>query len=127
MPKFLVLANGNMFIGLDRHAQVRDLYFPHVGLENHTGGYYTHKLGLWTPERFAWMDDPDWQTDINYISDTLSGLTTATNPNLGLKVDITDVIYNEKDIFVRQVDITNLRDQPRLVKMFFHRIFRLVW
>lgn len=125
MPKFLVLSNGNFFIGLDRRAQVRDIYYPYVGLENQTSGQYVHKLGVWTDNGFAWFDDPAWSIDINYLPDTLAGRVVATHPNLQVRLDFTDVIYNEKDIFIREVDVTNLADRPRLVKVFFHHQLEL--
>src|SRR3989344_1290896 len=120
MPKFLVLSNGSFLVGLDRRAQVHDLYFPHVGLENHTGGHYMHKIGIWTHSRFSWLDDGEWQASIDYLPDTLAGHTTAIHPDMQVKLEFTDVVYNEKDIFLREINVTNLGDHPRLVKIFFH-------
>lgn len=120
MPKFLVLSNGSFLVGLDRRAQVRDLYFPHVGLENHTGGHFMHKIGIWTHSRFSWLDDDQWQVTVDYLPDTLAGHITALNPDMQVKLEFTDVVYNEKDIFVREINVTNLGDHPRLVKIFFH-------
>ena len=38
MAKAFVLGNGSMMIGLGRDGLVYDLYYPYVGLENHTAG-----------------------------------------------------------------------------------------
>ncbi len=46
MPKSLVLGNGNMLITFDKRAQVKDFYFPYVGLENQAGSLFTHRIGL---------------------------------------------------------------------------------
>ena len=120
MPKLLVLSNGNLLIGLDHRAQVHDLYFPYVGLENQTGGHYIHKLGVWVDNQFRWLDDSRWQVSIDYQTDTMAGLTTATHPDLQISLEMTDVVYNEKDIFLRRFRVTNLAAHPRTVKLFFH-------
>ena len=120
MPKFLVLSNGNLLVGLDKSAQVRDLYYPYVGLENQTGGQYTHMIGVWTHSRFTWLSDPSWQIDINYQPDTLASKISAINTDMQVRLDFTDIVYNEKDIFIREINVTNLGDHPRLIKLFFH-------
>jgi oligosaccharide amylase len=120
MPKHLVLSNGNLLIGLDRRGQVWDIYYPYVGLENQTGGHYYHRLGVWSDGKFSWFDDPAWNININYESETLVGQITATNDYLGLKIEITDVVYNEKDIYIRQFNVSNITSSPKLVKLFFH-------
>ena len=43
MAKSLSLGNGSLLVNLDEFAHVRDLYFPHVGLENHVGGHFFEK------------------------------------------------------------------------------------
>lgn len=124
MPKALVLSNGNLLIGFDKTGQVRDFFFPYVGMENHTAGRQ-HRIGIWVDNRFSWISDSGWVTSINYSPDSLTGNFVATNDGLGIKLESTDVIYNEKDIFIREVKVTNLSDHPRLVKLFFHQQFEI--
>ena len=38
MPRDIPVGNGRMLVTFDQHYQIRDLYFPHVGQENHAGG-----------------------------------------------------------------------------------------
>src|SRR5258708_24218084 len=38
MPRDLPLGNGDLLVTFDSRYQLRDIYFPQVGLENHTGG-----------------------------------------------------------------------------------------
>ena len=45
MSKAFVLGNGSMMIGLGRDGLVYDLYYPYVGLENHTAGGNVHRVG----------------------------------------------------------------------------------
>ena len=125
MPKTLVLSNGNLLIGYDRFAQVRDFYFPYVGLENHTGGHFVHRIGFWIDGRFSWMDDPAWQISIDYQPDSLVSLVKAFHPDLQLELAFIDTVYNEKDIFLRQVVITNHASHARKIKIYFNQQFEI--
>ena len=37
MPRDLPVGNGQMLVNFDRHYRIRDLYYPHIGEENHGG------------------------------------------------------------------------------------------
>ena len=37
MPRDIPVGNGHLLVTFDNHYQIRDLYFPHVGQENHAG------------------------------------------------------------------------------------------
>ena len=82
MARFINLGNGEMLIGLDNHGQVRDLYFPYVGLENHVDGHYVHKIGVWVDNRFSWLDDGHWHVTINYLKDTMASYLVAVHADL---------------------------------------------
>lgn len=125
MPKSLVLGNGNILIGLDKKAQVRDLYFPYVGLENQAGSLYVHKIGVFVDGQFSWLEDDGWNIYINYQEDTLVSDIQCTNTNLNLRIDFNDAVYNEKNIFIRKVTVHNLAYNKRTVKLFFHQEFEL--
>jgi len=47
MSRSFVLSNGELCVALDHHGLVRDLYYPHVGLEDHVRGHYIHRIGVW--------------------------------------------------------------------------------
>lgn len=125
MARYINLGNGNLLIGLDAFGQVRDLYFPYVGLENHVDGHYVHKIGVWVDSRFSWIDDGSWQIKINYVSDTMASDIIAVNPNLQLQLNFTDIVYNEKDIFIRKLVLKNLDAVSRRVKVYFHQEFEI--
>lgn len=125
MPKSIVLGNGNMLIGLDKSGQVRDFYFPYVGLENQAGSLYIHRIGVWVDGQLSWFDDPSWNIYINYQEETLVSDIQAVNNNLKLKIDFNDAVYNEKNIFLRQVTVQNLADSDRQIKIFFHQEFEI--
>ena len=38
MPRDIPIGNGSLLVSFDQTYQLRDLYWPHVGQENHAGG-----------------------------------------------------------------------------------------
>ncbi|MEK7504757.1 MAG: glycoside hydrolase family 15 protein [Patescibacteria group bacterium] len=125
MAKSLSIGNGTVLVNLDERAQVRDFYFPHVGLENQVGGHFAHRVGVWVDGQFSWTADPDWQVRVEWEIDFMAGRTLAENKRLGVRLAIQDIVYNEKNIFVRKVLITNLSNQVREIRLFFHQQFEL--
>lgn len=119
MPRHLVLSNGNLLVGLDDRATVRDLYFDRVGQENHAGGH-PQKVGLSVDGHTWWLDDPSWQVVTDYLPETLVGKITAENNQAQLRVVFEDCIYNESNIFIRKVTVENLADRDRDVDIFFY-------
>ncbi|MBI3485396.1 glycoside hydrolase family 15 protein [Candidatus Daviesbacteria bacterium] len=125
MPKSLVLGNGNILITLDKRGQVRDFYFPYVGLENQAGSLFVHRIGIFVDNQFSWFDDESWEIHINYQEETLVSDIQAVNTKLQVRVDLNDVVYNETNIFIRKAKIYNLADSKRKIKIFFHQEFEM--
>ncbi len=119
------LANGQMLILMDDRAQVRDFYFPYVGLENHMGGQFKHRIGVHVDTEIRWLDDPSWQINVNCQGETLASSITAVNDHLQIKLEFHDTIYNEKNIFIRRVTVTNLASAERTIKVFFGHEFHI--
>jgi len=119
MPRNLVVGNGNLLINFDTHYHIRDIYYPYVGKENHAGGCVS-RTGIWVDGRFAWIDSPEWQKEMTYESGSLVTRVIAANSALGLTLTFSDFVDFDSDIFMRRVDITNHRDYPRDVRLFFH-------
>lgn len=114
-----------MFLALDHHGQVQDLYFPYVGLENHLAGGCVHKIGVWVDGVFSWLDGPGWAFSIDYQHETLASNIRAVHQGLGLELKFIDVVYNESTIFLRTVTISNKSAARRSVKIFFHQQFHI--
>ena len=58
MARPIVLSNGNMHVGINKFGLVHDLYYPYVGLENHSAGKdLRHKVGIWVDGSVSWLDD----------------------------------------------------------------------
>ncbi len=121
----LVLGNGNMLVCFDRDGLVRDFYFPYVGLENHVGKERVHKIGIWVDGRFSWLSDSSWEKNIDYEKETLASRITARNQDLGIEILFTDIVYNEKNIFIRRASVSNLGNGVRTVKIFFNQEFQI--
>lgn len=125
MPKSLVLGNGNIFVGLDNNAQVKDFYFPYVGLENQVGFENEHMIGVFVDGNFSWVTTNSWDIKIRDKEETMASNITAENHNLLIKIEFTDVVYNESNIFMRKLKVFNLSDRKREVKIFFYQRFIL--
>jgi GH15 family glucan-1,4-alpha-glucosidase len=59
MPRHLVLGNGKILINLDQNLQMRDIYFPYVGQQNHVQGH-ANRLGASINGSFSWLSSNDW-------------------------------------------------------------------
>lgn len=124
MPRDLVLSNGSLLVSFDGQYNVRDLFFPHVGEENHTVGDVC-RTGLWVDGRFFWIDDPAWQRTLHYAPSTLVTEVTAHNPEVGITLNFSDGVDFDRNLFLRQVRITNEGTEERRARLFFHYDFHL--
>ncbi len=125
MPKAVVLGNGNILVGLDSFGQVRDFYFPYVGLENHVGGHFVHRIGVWVDGRFRWISDPSWQVKADCDCEAFLGTIVARNESLQIELEFRDIVYNEKNILVRRVVVKNFGGDGRDIRLFFAHEFEI--
>ena len=124
MAKSLILANGNIFVGLNASGFVSDFFFPYVGVENHVRGE-AHRVGVWYQHKLSWLDDGSWDIEIDLVQKTFIGLMKCTHKHTGLTLTITNVVYNEKNIFLREIEVTNVNDHTEDIKLFFHQVFSI--
>lgn len=124
MPRALVLGNGKLTVCLDRFGFVRDFYFPYVGLENHVAGH-KHRIGVMINGTYSWLDDGSWQISLGYKPETMVGYLVYKNNQLGVSISMEDIVYNEENIFLRQVDVYNHTEKHIDVKIFFHQVFHI--
>lgn len=124
MPE-IVLGNGKTLIGVDENAELSDLYFPFVGLENHVGGKFRHRLGVFVDGKLSWLSDDSWRIEIKAGHETMSGEIKAVSESMGIELYFEDVLYNEKNIFMRQIKIKNTWDYKRQIKLFFGHEFEI--
>jgi len=125
MPRDLPVGNGNLLINFDANYNIRDIYYPYVGKENHSEGCVS-RSGVWVDGHFTLIDDPGWRKNMVYESGALVTEVTATNDELRLILTFHDVVDFHRDIFLRRVDITNHENRPRDVRLFFHYDLRIL-
>src|SRR3989344_2243487 len=125
MAKALSLGNGSILVNLDARVQVRDFYFPYIGLENQVGGELVHRVGVWADGQLSWTSADEWQIKIETDENALVGRTVARHPKLAVELNFTDLVYNEKDVLHRQVQVRNLADREREIKIFFGQQFEM--
>ncbi|MCC6290506.1 glycoside hydrolase family 15 protein [Candidatus Nomurabacteria bacterium] len=125
MSRALVLGNGQILVNLDTAGQVRDFYFPHVGLENQLGGHYVHRVGVFVDGRLSWTSDDTWKIKIDYEDGTFASNISAVNERFEVSIMFNDLVYNEKNIFVRKLIVKNMAQHERDIKIFFAQQFEL--
>jgi GH15 family glucan-1,4-alpha-glucosidase len=125
MPKSIVLGNGNILICFDESGRVSDFYFPFVGLENHIGVDSYNNIGVWVDSQFSWLNDITWKVKIDCEDESLASNISAVNDSLGIELRFNDIVYNEMNIFIRSIEVRNLKDKKREVKIYFHHQFLL--
>lgn len=122
----LILSNGSLLVALDNFGEVRDFYFPHVGLENHEGGVLSHKLGVYCDGAMSWLsEDTRWDISVLSSEDALEGNIIAINTELEVQLVFKDIVYNERPIFLRQVILSNLSSRDREIKFFAGHEFEI--
>ncbi len=120
-----MLGNGSLLVGLDYFGQVKDFYFHYAGLENHSGHNLVHKIGIFVDDTFSWLDNGTWNITIESEKDMMASSILFRNDELGLELHFSDCVYNEKNVFIREVTCKNLFARTRKVKLFFNQQFNI--
>ena len=118
MPRELVLGNGQLLINYDAGLNMRDLYFPYVGWENHIGGN-RNSIGVFTDATFSWLDGEGWHRHVNYMSETLVTKCIVFHPELKLKMTINDAVHFRHNIILKKIRVTNVSSKKREIRAFF--------
>lgn len=122
----IVLSNGELCVALDERAQVRDIYYPHVGFEDHVRGHYVHRVGVWVDGTLSWLgEDSAWDITVSSEVDALASAVSARHAVLGVELTMTDIVYNERAVFIRRIGIKNTSDKNRVVKLFMAHQFEI--
>jgi oligosaccharide amylase len=124
VPRDLPLGNGTLLVNFDGNYFLRDLYFPHVGAENHTGGH-PFRFGLWRSGRFAWLDDPGWDRSLRFRDETMVTDVTLSHDGLGVELSCADAVDFHENVYVRHVRVRCVGGQAGLVRLFFHQDFHI--
>lgn len=127
MARPIVLGNGELHVGLNKYGLVHDFYYPYVGFENHAAGAnLRHKVGVWVDGTLSWLDDKDqWTFTFGYPHTSLIGHTLAKNETLGIIIEFDDCVDAEISVFMRNIHVVNLHDQPRVIRLFMYQAFAI--
>ncbi len=119
MPRDLPLGNGRLAVTFDATYSLSDIYFPHVGTENHA--YRSHsKLGVWVDGQFGWLDDADWQRSLLYAEDSLVTHVEVLSERLGVAIIIEDAVDFDQNVLLRRFTVRSTRCRPMEVRLFLH-------
>jgi len=118
------VGNGSLLVNFDDKYQIRDIYFPHVGQENHTEGF-PFRFGVWADGAFSWVFSDDWTRELKYLPDTLVTDVTLINEKLGVEITCNDTVAGRENIYLRQINVRDTKGLPREIRIFLHHDFRL--
>lgn len=119
MPRDLPIGNGSLLVNFDRTYTLRDIYYPHVGQENHTDGH-PNRFGVWADGDFAWLGDDDWQRELRYADASLVTRVVCRSERLGLELVCADCVDVGRTVYLKRVEVRDLRGQQRSVRLFQH-------
>lgn len=123
MPKDIPVSNGSLLLNFDSDYQIRDVYFPFIGQENHASGH-PFRFGVWVDGQYSWMG-PEWKKDLRYQNESLVTDVTLKNEALGLELRCSDVVDFDLNIYIRKLEVRNLKDTRRQARLFFSHDFYL--
>lgn len=123
MPKDIPVSNGNLLFNFDSDYQIRDVYFPFIGQENHSKGN-PFRFGVWVDGRCSWMG-PEWKKDLRYHDNSLVTNVFLKNEALGLELCCSDVVDIDLNVYIKKIEVTNLEEKERQVRLFFSHDFHL--
>jgi GH15 family glucan-1,4-alpha-glucosidase len=135
----LVLGNGRILICEDDGGTIKDVYFPHVGLENHGHSVRAGICDLDESRRCSWFEG--WNPVLRYKSsfreDFLKGSaiqvgdpkldeegfvhglisnigeTVFRNPGMGIEVAFLDAVHPSANVFSRIFEVRNISETKR--------------
>jgi GH15 family glucan-1,4-alpha-glucosidase len=123
MPKDIPVSNGNLLFNFGPDYQIRDVYFPFIGQENHSKGA-PFRFGVWVDGRCSWTG-PEWEKDLRYHDDSLVTDVFLKNESMGLVLRCHDVVDVDQNVFIKKIEVENLQDNERQVRLFFCHDFHL--
>lgn len=126
MARPIILSNGELHVGINAYGLVHDLYFPYVGLENHSAGQNTrHKVGVWIDGHLSWLDDGSWEFSFHLSDEALVGHVKAKHQGLQVVLEFDDFVDATKNVFFRNVHVVNLATEQREIRLFMHQAFAI--
>ena len=136
MPRDIPVGNGQLLVCFDQHYQIRDLYYPHVGQENHAGGGPC-RFGVWaaipqTPvtqtdrrKRRLFWSNQGWNIQLRYLPGSLTTDVAMRHEQLAVELRCNDAVDFHRPLLVRRIEVTNHDKRLREVALFHHNNFNM--
>jgi glucoamylase len=122
LPRDLPIGNDKYLVMFDRNYQIADIYYPHVGMENHALGHI-FRLGVFIDGKFSWTSS--WVKKLDYLEDTLVTDVTLDNQELELTLRCNDCVDMVSPIYLKSIELNNSAVIDRDVRIFFAHDFYL--
>ena len=123
MPKDIPVSNGNLLFNFDSDYQIRDVYFPLIGQENHSKGA-PFRFGVWVDGQCSWMGS-EWEKDLRYHDNSLVTDVFLKNDSLGLELRCHDVVDVDLNVYIKKIEVADLKGRERQVRLFLNHDFHL--
>ena len=68
---------------------------------------------------------PDWKKDLRYQNESLVTDVFLKNEALGLELRCSDGVDLDLNIYIKKIEVTNLKDKARQARLFFSHDFYL--
>ena len=123
----IVLGNGAMLVAIDFNANIRDLYYPYVGEENHTGyPGFGIKMGVYEGEHgsFSWIDH-NWKKEFLYIRDTLVSDIILTNERIGIRIRINSFVDHQMNAYIKRIVVENISPITKEFRIFIAHDYKI--
>ena len=126
MPRSLIVGNGSLLATYDENLQMRDIYYPYVGMEDHTSYGDVHKVGVWVKDKgFSWFSDDNWEIQPNYKPETLVTHSLLRNEKLGIMITSEDYVHPVRNILMREFHMVSTDGEEKEVRLFFNHDFHI--
>ena len=117
MARDIPVGNGQMLVAYDTNGLIKDVYYPHVGQENHAGGA-PFRVGVWEDGLFDWLPN-GWQCEVGYLDDTLVTRVVWTHAERGLRLEFNDAVDFRESILLRKITVSETSGCKRMLRLFF--------
>ncbi|HJH29641.1 MAG TPA: glycoside hydrolase family 15 protein [Methanosarcinaceae archaeon] len=96
-------------MNIDENASIRDMYYPHVGDENHVNGCHC-RVGIVVEKKnlgIVSLLGDDWVHKLGYKKDTLVTDSYFRNDRLDIDLQFNECVHPFENVFIRKISITN--------------------
>ncbi len=115
MPVFqpnAVLGNSRSLVTLGSAAEIMSFFFPHIDFpQNVQEGMPAVYLGPRGQGQLTWTFEACWEAQQAYLPRRNMLSTVLTHAGAGLRLDITDFVHPQQDLFVRRFQLCNVGAQ----------------